>query len=145
MKVSTKSRYALRFMIELAQKDQDSTTFLKEIAKKQSISEKYLSQIVIPLKRAKLIDAYRGAHGGYSIARAPKDITMHDIVSAFNEDIIGVRCVKGKTCEKEAGCLARPVWQKLNDAIQTALMGTTLEDIARAGDQGADVLDCLPG
>ncbi len=83
MKLSTRARYGTRLMLKLALRYGKGPVFLKDIARAEEISEKYLSQIIIPLKGAGLVRAFRGAHGGYTLARAPDRIKLKDIVSHF--------------------------------------------------------------
>ena len=87
MKFSTRTRYGTRLMIRLGLSDTKDPVLLKDIAKKEGMSEKYLSQIIIPLKAAGLVDSFRGAHGGYSLARQPRHITVGDIVFALEGEI----------------------------------------------------------
>ncbi|MEN6330486.1 MAG: Rrf2 family transcriptional regulator [Smithella sp.] len=131
MKLSTRSRYGVRFMTALACEDGDNSLLLKDIAAGEGISGKYLSLIVIPLRAAGLINSLRGAHGGYSLARAPQDITLCDIVEALEGETCLVRCVKQPlTCERAAICPARDVWRDLGDKIRETLKSVTIAELA---------------
>ncbi len=130
MRLSTRSRYGLRLMYELALHYGEDPVFLKDIAKRQSISEKYLSKLVIPLKGAALINSARGAHGGYTLARPPYAITAKDVIKVLEGDIAPVECVKDdKLCERTDICPTRDVWEGLQRTISEYLESITLEQI----------------
>lgn len=131
MKLSTRSRYGVRFMTALACEYGDNSLLLKDIAAGEEISGKYLSLIVIPLRAAGLIKSLRGAHGGYSLARAPRDITLCDIVEALEGETCLVRCVKEPTaCNRSATCPTRDIWSVLGDRIRETLKSVTIADLA---------------
>jgi Rrf2 family protein len=130
LKISTKGRYALRFMLELSLHASEGPMFLKDAAENQDISEKYLSQLIIPLKNARLINTTRGAHGGYSLARKPRDITVKEIIEAVEGPLTIVECVMcPEVCEKADDCVARDVWASARDAITNHFESLTLEDV----------------
>ncbi len=130
MKLSTRSRYGLRLLIELAVSGSDDAVFLGDIARNQDISEKYLSKLVIPLRSAKIITSRRGANGGYLLARSPQEITMREIVEALEGDLNPVDCVKSdEACDKAALCASRDVWVALNAQISGFLEGITLASV----------------
>ncbi len=132
MKLSTRSRYGLRFLVELASRERSTPVYLGEIAKRQNISEKYLSKLVIPLRSSKLINSERGSHGGYMLARDPSGITVREIVESLEGDICPVDCVRDETlCERAAECAAREVWCGLNRQIHDFLENITLESVVR--------------
>jgi Rrf2 family protein len=132
MKLSTKARYGVRFMTALAREYGQKSLFLKDIAASEEISGKYLSLIVIPLRTAGLINSMRGAHGGYSLARSPGEITLCDIVEALDGETCLVRCVKQpSTCNRAAVCPTRDVWDVLGKKIQESLKSITIEELAR--------------
>lgn len=93
LQMSTRSRYGVRLMVALALRYGDGISLLREISRQEGISEKYLGQIIIPLKAAGLVLSQRGAHGGYSLARPPGDITVRDVVEAIEGSIAPVPCV----------------------------------------------------
>lgn len=131
MKLSTRSRYGVRFMTALACEYGDNSLLLKDIAAGEEISGKYLSLIVIPLRAAGLIKSLRGAHGGYSLARAPRDITLCDIVEALEGETCLVRCVKEPTaCNRSATCPTRDIWSVLGERIRETLKSVTIADLA---------------
>lgn len=131
MKLSTKSRYASRLMVNLAFSYQKGPAQLNEIARKEEISEKYLSQIVILLRGAGLIRSVRGAKGGYLLTRDPAQITLRDIVEVMEGGLNIVDCLKEEdACGRSGKCLTRQVWDKVSLAIRTTLEEITLKDLA---------------
>ena len=113
MKLSAKVRYGVRMMLSLARHYGKGNVYLKEIAKREEISEKYLSLIVIPLKGVGLVKAVRGVRGGYALARAPAEITLKDIVDVLEGERL-VDCINDKTlCSRMPVCASRDVWELL--------------------------------
>jgi len=132
MKLSTKGRYGLRLMIELALHEENSLVTLREIAKHQEISVKYLWSLIAPLQRAGLVRAVRGARGGYSLAKPPSDITVRDIVVEVEGPLSIVDCVREPlACHREPLCVARDVWEELSKKIEKILDAITLSDIIK--------------
>jgi Rrf2 family transcriptional regulator, cysteine metabolism repressor len=130
MKISTRVRYGLRFMIELAACYGKEPVFLKDIARLQDISEKYLSQIVIDLKMARLIDGFRGAHGGYVLIKAPAEISVYDILVILEGDLVLVDCTRNPaSCNRVLHCVSQEVWDKLSQVMINTLAGITLADL----------------
>jgi Rrf2 family protein len=131
MKLSTRSRYGVRFMTALANGCAEKSLFLKDIAASEGISEKYLSLIVIPLRAAGLIKSLRGAHGGYILAKDARNITLCDIVEALEGEMCLVHCVKQPSaCERSATCPTRDIWGVLGNRIRETLRGVTIADLA---------------
>ncbi|HDP24608.1 MAG TPA: Rrf2 family transcriptional regulator [Deltaproteobacteria bacterium] len=132
MKLSTRSRYGVRLMIELARKTTRDSVFLKDIAREEEISEKYLSLIIIPLKAAGFVNSMRGAHGGYTLAKPPSSITLKEIVDTLEGETCLVDCVKNPSaCSRVATCASRDLWVTLSDTISQTLGAITLEDLAK--------------
>lgn len=130
MKMSTRSRYGLRLMVDLAVKHGKGPILLKDVSRSQEISEKYLSQIIIPLKTAGLVKSFRGAHGGYTLQRDPDKITLIDIVSALEGDLSLVECVSSpEVCNRTEICVTQGVWAQVSRAIVDTLAGITLADL----------------
>lgn len=130
MKLSTRSRYGARFMFELAKNYNNGPIYLKDIAKRQEISEKYLSKLVILLKNASLISSFRGSQGGYTLAKKPSEITMREIVEVLEGGIEIVDCInKYNFCKRIDSCVTRDVWLELNSVIKKTLEKITLEDL----------------
>ena len=131
MKLSTRTRYAVRAMIELANHDINRPLQLKIIAQRQEISIKYLEQLMAVLKSAGLINSIRGAKGGYALARTPNQITINDILHCVEGPIATVECVEDSNrCSKAADCAAREVWKRVEQAIGNVLKSITLQDVA---------------
>jgi Rrf2 family protein len=131
MKLSTRSRYGLRLMLVLARNYGKGNTFLKEIAREEDISEKYLSLIIIPLNGVGLVNSVRGASGGYTLARDPAQITLKDIVDVLEGDCL-VDCLKDpKSCSRVSTCASHDIWAMLGGKISETLSGITLEQLVR--------------
>lgn len=129
MKLSTRTRYGVRLMLALARNYGGGSVFLKDIAREEDISEKYLSQIIIPLRGTGLVNSSRGAHGGYTLARAPGEITLRQIVEPLEGDCL-VDCVNNPAaCDRIATCVTRDVWSLLGGRISETLNGITLEQL----------------
>jgi len=129
MKLSTRTRYGMRLMLALARNYGQGLVFLKDVAKGEDISEKYLSQIIIPLRGAGLVSSSRGAHGGYALAKSPAEITLRQIVEPLEGDCL-VDCVNNPAaCRRVLTCASRDVWTLLGGKISETLNGITLEQL----------------
>lgn len=130
MKLSTRSRYAVRAMIELAQNEANRPLQLKVIAKRQAISVKYLEQLMAILRAAGLIRSVRGAKGGYILARPPSQVRLSDILHCLEGPVAIVECVENsERCARAADCAARQVWTRVQQAIEEVLQSITLQDV----------------
>lgn len=130
MRISTRARYGLRLMVDLAVKHGKGPILLRDVSRDQEISEKYLSQIIIPLKTAGLVKSFRGAHGGYTLARAPGTTNLFEIVSALEGDLGLVDCVTApSSCNRTDICVTQAVWCQVSRAIADTLAGITLADL----------------
>ena len=141
MKISTKGRYALRMLIDLAEHDEDGYVALKDIAKRQGISKKYLEQIVPVLNRSDILRTNRGFQGGYRLARRPDEYTVGEILRLTEGTLSPVACLDRdlSECERSATCPTLPLWQGLKRVIDDYLDGITLQDmIDRDRDRGGD-------
>lgn len=138
MKFSTKSRYALRLMEQLAHQVKDEYTSLKEISACQNISLKYLEQIVTPLTRAGLVKSVRGSQGGYKLAKEPCDYTAGEIIRAIEGPIATIPCLENETntCPRCAECRTLFFWEGLDSVIRNYMDGITLEELARRDNDG---------
>ena len=133
MKISTKGRYGLRILIDLATHDPGKPRLIRDIAQSQQISEKYISRLVIDLRRAKLVRSVRGINGGFHLAKAPEQITLLEILETMEGPISVVDCVRSpEKCKRQSLCPARDIWQKLNDGIRDLTAKITLDDILNA-------------
>lgn len=133
MKLSTKSRYGLRILLEIAlDREGLGAVSGKTIAEKQEISEAYLEQIMIPLKEAGLIRTIRGCRGGYALKRRPAEITMLDVIELFEGPLDLVRCEDGnEPCPRLAGCTTSKVWRHLSETLRREAKKITLEQIVK--------------
>lgn len=130
MKISTKGRYALRMMLDLAEHRTDGFVALKDIAERQNISKKYLEQIIPSFNQSDFLQASRGYQGGYKLAKAPSEYTVGAILRLTEGNLAPVACAGGEaTCERSADCPTLPVWRGLNRVINEYLDGITLQDI----------------
>ena len=130
MLVSTKGRYALRVMLELAQDDSAAYLPLPAIAERQGISEKYLESILSVLSKAGMLDALRGKGGGYRLAKAPEDYSVYDILCLTEGTLAPVACLEaGQNCENAGDCSTYPLWQGLDETVRKYLSGFTLVDV----------------
>ena len=131
MKISTKGRYALRMLLELAQSKETGFVALKEIAARQEISKKYLEQIVPIMNNSGLLLTNRGYQGGYKLAKDPADITVGMILRATEGSMAPVSCLEGQgnTCDRRDGCMVLTVWKGLEEVINDYLDSITLQDI----------------
>jgi len=135
MKISTKGRYALRMLVDLAQNQGDGYVSLKDIAERQGVSKKYLEQIVPLFNGTDVIIAGRGAQGGYRLLKSPDKYTVGYILGITEGSFAPVSCVESEynTCPRKATCSTLFVWQGLYDAIIGYLNGITLQDIVDRG------------
>lgn len=131
MKISTKGRYALRLLVDLAEHQNSGFVALKDIAERQDISKKYLEQIVPMLSRSNILHTTRGFQGGYKLAKSPDSITVGEILRLTEGSLAPVACLEHDPiiCERSAICVTLPVWQGLYRVITEYLDGITLQDI----------------
>lgn len=131
MKISTKGRYALRMLLDLAEHQQDGYIALKDIARRQEISKKYLEQIIPILNRSDILLANRGFQGGYRLAKAPDQYTVGEILRITEGGLAPVSCLNTTpiNCSRSAECPTLPVWQGLYRVINEYLDGITLQDL----------------
>jgi len=130
MKLSTKTRYALRAMVELACRGGEGPVQLRQIAKAQNLSPKYLEQLTISLRNAGLINSERGPNGGYWLARPAGQITALDVVRAAEGPLTLLDCLtRSSACERSSSCVARRLWAKVSLAISDTLARVTLADL----------------
>jgi len=131
MKISTKGRYALRMMLDLAEHQQDGFVALKDIAARQNISKKYLEQIVPILNKSNFLQANRGFQGGYRLVNAPREYTVGSILRLTEGNLTPVACLDFNPvgCERRDECITLPLWQGLSKVIADYLDNITLQDI----------------
>jgi Rrf2 family protein len=128
MKLSARTRYGVRLMVALAINYGKSAVFLKDIAKGENLSEKYLSLIIIPLRGVGLVNSTRGSHGGYSLAKEPSQITLKEIVDVLEGDCSLVNCVKNpSSCSRVPICASHDIWGIIGAKISKTLSSITLD------------------
>jgi len=130
MKISTKIRYGTRAMLELACHYGEGPIELKEIAKRESISLKYLEQLIVPLRTAGLVKSVRGSKGGYSLAKPPSEICLNDLIEILEGPLNLIECLNdSKVCQKIPTCVTRDIWKEVSEAILGIFHSVTLEDM----------------
>ena len=131
MNITSKGRYALRVMLDLAQHREEGFISLKTIADRQGYSMKYLEMIVGSLKREGLVASTRGKEGGYRLVRDPEDYTIGEILRCIEDNRAPVACIKaGDICCEHAGeCMTVPMWKELDDITNAYLDGVSLQDL----------------
>lgn len=131
MKISTKGRYALRLMLDLAEHNTGDVVRIKTIAERQEISEKYLEQIISILNRAGYVKSTRGAQGGYRLAKSPEQYTVGMILRLTEGSLAPVACLEDdvNSCERQDTCATLEVWKRLDNAIKGVVDSITLADL----------------
>ncbi len=131
MKISTKGRYALRVMIDLAENSGDNFTSSKDIAKRQEISSKYIEQIISMLNKAGFLETARGNLGGYRLLKKPSEYSVGDILKATEGDLAPTHCIRGQECARKEKCKTYAFWKGLDNVINDYVNSKTLEDFIR--------------
>ncbi|EOR27356.1 MULTISPECIES: Rrf2 family transcriptional regulator [Clostridium] len=129
MKLSTKGRYGVKAMVDLAMHYGDTPVSIKTISQRQNISEYYLEQLFSPLRKANLIKSIRGAQGGYVLNRAPEDITVADVMNVLEGPVEIAECIEGTDCDNIDFCATRLLWEKIKNSIDEVMKSITLQDI----------------
>lgn len=130
MKITAKSRYALRILLDVAVHGGEGLRTIKQVAESQGISEKFISRIAVPLRKAGFIATTRGVNGGFRLARMPSKITLLGIVEAIDGPLALVRCLAHPgVCKRHGSCAAEVAWGGVNDALSDALARVTLQDV----------------
>lgn len=129
MKISTKGRYALSIMLNIAKEyDNDKYVSLSEISEKENISLKYLEKIMIALKKRDFFISSKGKDGGYKLKRKPSEYTIGEIIRAAEENLDVVSCITDNNCNKKSNCITYPLWKGLSDEINEYLDNKYLSD-----------------
>ncbi len=132
MKLSTRSRYGTRLMLDMAQHYNEGPIQLGDIAKRQDVSVKYLEQIIIPLKKAHYIESVRGPKGGHVLAKPPEEITVGEIVALLEEGTSLLECcVDATVCQRADICPTRLLWKEASEAMFDKLQAVTLADLVK--------------
>ena len=130
MKLSTRSRYGTRMMLDLAKRFDEGPVRIRDIAKREGISVKYLEQLVIPLKQGNFIESVRGPKGGHMLSRSPEDITVGELVKALEGGCELTACVENPDeCERSNACLTRNIWEEASKAMYEKLDSMTLSGL----------------
>lgn len=132
MKISTKGRYGLRALIDLAKYSEIEPVSISSIATRQGISERYLEQLMTLLKKAELVKSIRGAGGGYVLAKDMNDISVGDVLRALEGSLEPVECAAYSgmdSCEAAGGCVTKYVWQKINESVNRAVDEISLKQL----------------
>ena len=136
MKLSTRTRYGMRALLELAIAHNAGPLQIKMIAQRQNISNKYLEQLVSMLKTAGLVRSIRGPYGGYVLARPPEEIKLSDVFRTLEGPVLTVECVENENvCPSHADCATRKLWVQMNDAILSVLENKTLRDLVEMAEK----------
>jgi len=129
MRFSAKEQCGLRAMVEFSLREAQGLTSLKDVAHAQDLSLSYLEQIIAPLRRTGLLRSVRGARGGYRLGRAPKEITVGDVLRSLGGALVPVTCLADGGCQREGSCATRAVWQTVHDRLTETLDSITLADL----------------
>ncbi|WP_055071054.1 RrF2 family transcriptional regulator [Clostridium massiliamazoniense] len=129
MKLSTKGKYGVKAMVDLAINYGEKPVSIKAISQRQNISDYYLEQLFSSLRKAKLIRSIRGAQGGYVLNRAPEEITVADIMEVLEGPIEIAECLEGVTCDRIDCCATKLLWEKIKNSIDEVMESVTLQDI----------------
>ena len=147
MLISTKGRYSVTALYELAQRYGEGPVSLKCVAQGQGLSENYLEQLMVPLRRAGIVQSIRGAQGGYMLAKSPAEITIGSIITTVEGPIAVVDCLLAEAgaaeqmCDKACACVTRGIWEKVCDSISQVLENITLQTLLD-NDDGKENIGC---
>ncbi|NLI81229.1 MAG: Rrf2 family transcriptional regulator [Deltaproteobacteria bacterium] len=143
MKLSTRSRYGTRLILDMAQHYDEGPIQIGLIAKRQNIPVKYLEQIIIPLKKAQFVKSFRGYRGGHMLAKPPGEITVGEIVRVLEKGLRLTTCVENpELCERSETCLTRFLWKEATDAIHERLNAITFADLLKKGVTDLEAQGC---
>lgn len=146
MKISTKGRYGLRILLDIAlHRDGGKPRMIREIAANQEISEKYISRLIIALRRAGFVQAIRGVNGGFVLAQKPEEITLLQVIEVMEGSLALVDCAQAgeeACCSRQVRCPAQRLWSELNQRVRELFADYTLQDLLTLyAEQGEGVLD----
>ncbi len=132
MKISTRIRYGTRALLQLASRYGEGPIELRDIARNESISLKYLEQLIVPLRTSGLVKSVRGSKGGYTLAKPPSQIRLSDLVEALEGPVNLVDCLRNpEECLRASSCVSREVWGQVSQAITGIFQSITLEDMVK--------------
>ena len=133
MLLSTKGRYGLRAVADLAVHGTETAVSISSIAARQGLSESYLEQLIAKLKKAGIVTSIRGTNGGYKLARSADKIAVGDVLRALEGDLCVVECPDDQSCDKYDSCVTKYVWKRINDSINEVVDNMTLEEVIQNG------------
>lgn len=133
MRLSTKGRYGLRAVVDLAVHATESAVSISSIAKRQGLSESYLEQLIAKLRKAGIVTSIRGTNGGYRLAKSPDEISVGDILRALEGKLCVVECPDSRECDNYDSCVTKYVWKRINDSINKVVDTMTLEEVISNG------------
>lgn len=143
MKISTKGRYGLRIMTDIAIHEKEGCVSIKDIATREGLSEKYLEQIITTLSKAGLVRSVRGARGGYLLSRSTKEISVEEILIATEGSLAPVACAEdNECCENYCDCVTSFIWTKIYDAIIGVVSNISLEELAERSEKCGGCKSC---
>ncbi len=144
MKLSTRGQYATRALLDLALHRDEEPVLLRDIARRQQISQRYLEHLVTPLIAAGIIVSTRGPRGGISLARPPEEVRLDEVIQLLEGSIAPVECVNNPdVCERSAGCATRDIWGELKTAINGVLSSVALSDLVERQRQKDDASEAM--
>ena len=144
MRLSTKGRYGARAMLDLALNSGKGPVLLREIAKRQEVSEKYLEHSITTLRKAGLVRSIRGARGGYMLAKSPSQIRLSEIMEVLEGSMAPVECVDDpQVCRRSQLCVTRDIWAEMKEAIDNILESITLQDMVERQDRKRNSKDIV--
>lgn len=145
MKLSTRSRYGVRLILDMALHSDNGPVRLGDIAERQAIPIKYLEQIIIPLKKSRYVASVRGPKGGHMLAKPPEDITVGEIVNLLEGGLRLTRCTKNpEVCKRAEHCVTRFVWKETTEAINERLNAITFSDLIKKSGNNTNFVECGP-
>ncbi|MEW6447864.1 MAG: Rrf2 family transcriptional regulator [Bacillota bacterium] len=132
MKLSTRIRYGVRALMDIAEHSAAGPVSLKDVARRQEISEQYLEQLILPLKAAGFVRSFRGAHGGFVLSKDASEIRVSELVEILGGTIALMDCLYDReACSRVDCCAVRDVWQEANEALRNVLASVTLVDLLK--------------
>ncbi|MBQ7543410.1 MAG: Rrf2 family transcriptional regulator [Synergistaceae bacterium] len=133
MLVSTRGRYALRFLVDLAENQGSGFITTHELAERQQVSRKYAERLMASLSRGKFVETAHGKKGGYRLGRSPENVRVSDVLRAMNEELAPVECMtcEPNSCPRAGTCRTLPMWQRLGKVINDFFDGLTLADLMK--------------
>lgn len=145
MQLTTKARYVIRAMIDLSIFSDDGPVLVRDIAQRQGMSARYLEQLLLAPKAAGMIRSTRGAHGGFTLTKAPSEITLREIVQIMEGSISPTECADDPgICPSSSSCVTHEIWVRIKKATDEILESTTLQDLVnRQHEKGAFQVDCV--